>query len=366
MEGSAGTGKGSVLSPIRRRDDGAVVMLDQRALPQVAREVVLESCEAVATAIADMVIRGAPAIGVAAAMGLALGARRALANGLTASSFEAMCAVMAASRPTAVNLFWAIARMRQCFELHMQAGATAASIVAALDAEAEAIFAEDLAQNRAIGAFGAELIPDGARILTHCNTGSLATAGWGTALGVIRSAVAAGKRIHVFADETRPWLQGARLTAWELMQDGIDVTLIADGAAGHLMRRGEIDLAIVGADRIAMNGDTANKIGTYTVACLCARHGLPFYVAAPRTTIDPALADGSGIHIEERPAHEVRTVFGHPVAPENVAVRNPSFDVTPADLISAVITERGIARPPYGPAITALFENPPRIGPASA
>ncbi len=350
----------TILSPIRQRDDGAVVMLDQRRLPHARVEVTLETPEAVADAIRQMVIRGAPAIGVAAAMGLALGARlRARAGVGQMPGFEADCARLAASRPTAVNLFWAIDRMRRRHEALVAAGIDGAGLAAELDREAAAIFAEDLAQNQAIGAHGAALIPDGARILTHCNTGSLATAGWGTALGVIRSAVASGKRVSVFADETRPWLQGARLTAWELMEDGIDVTLIADGAAGHLMQRGEIDLAIVGADRIAANGDTANKIGTYTVACLAARHGLPFYVAAPTSTLDLSLPSGASIAIEERPPEEVRAVMGHPVAPENVRVRNPSFDVTPSDLISAVVTERGVARAPFEASLAALAGQAP-------
>jgi methylthioribose-1-phosphate isomerase len=350
-----------MLSPLRRREDGAVIMLDQRALPQAHREVVLETAAQVADAITAMVIRGAPAIGVAAAMGAALGYQRLAEASPGASpeslahAFHAVLDVLAASRPTAVNLGWAVRRMAACHGARLAAGHPAAAIAGALDVEAAAIMAEDLAQNHAIGAHGAALIPDGARVLTHCNTGSLATAGWGTALGVIRSAVAAGRRVHVFADETRPWLQGARLTAWELLQDGIDVTLIADSAAGHLMQRGEIDLAIVGADRIAMNGDTANKIGTYTVACLAARHGIPFYVAAPRTTLDPALTSGAAIPIEERPAEEVRTAFGHPIAPREVPVRNPSFDVTPGELIAAIITEVGIARPPYAATLPALL-----------
>jgi methylthioribose-1-phosphate isomerase len=354
----------ALLTPIHRREDGAVVMLDQRALPHARREVVLETAEAVAEAITAMIIRGAPAIGVAAAMGAALGHQRLRERQVGASAhalsraFHEISGVLAASRPTAVNLGWALARITALHDALVGVGLTASEVGARLDAEALAIAAEDLAQNRAIGDLGAALIPDGARILTHCNTGSLATAGWGTALGVIRSAAAAGKRVTVFADETRPWLQGARLTAWELMEDGLDVTLIADSAAGHLMQRGEVDLAIVGADRIAMNGDTANKIGTYTVACLAARHGVPFYVAAPRSTLDPQLATGAAIPIEERPADEVRTAFGHPIAPRGVKVRNPSFDVTPGELIAAIITEAGIARPPYTQSLPALFAAP--------
>lgn len=338
--------------PITDTDElGAVMILDQRRLPFETVWLRCETAEAVALAITDMAIRGAPAIGVAAAYGLALGARHAS----TADEFEALCQRMAAARPTAVNLFWAIDRMRRRFAALRSDAANRATTITGLDVEAQRIRDEDLAMNHAMGEHGAALIPRGARILTHCNTGSLATAGWGTALGVIRSAFAKDPTITVFADETRPYLQGARLTAWELEQDGIPVTLIPDSAAGHLMKKGEIDLAIVGADRIARNGDTANKIGTYTVAVLCARHGLPFYVAAPTSTIDLATRDGSDIPIEERPAAEVRDVFGHPVAPRGVPVRNPSFDVTPSDLIAAIITERGVVRAPFIPGLAGLF-----------
>lgn len=324
---------------------GAVMILDQRRLPFDTIWLRCDTAEAVADAIRDMAIRGAPAIGVAAAYGLALGARHT-------ADFDALCHRMAAARPTAVNLFWAIDRMRK---RHAQ---PSSDPIAALDAEAQAIRDEDLAMNHAIGDHGAPLIPKGARILTHCNTGSLATAGWGTALGVIRSAYAKDPTITVFADETRPYLQGARLTTWELQRDGIPVTLIPDSAAGHLMRTGQIDLAIVGADRIAQNGDTANKIGTYTVAVLCARHGLPFYVAAPTSTIDLATPDGDHIPIEKRPAAEVREVFGHPIAPPDIPVENPSFDVTPAELVTAIITERGVVRAPYSKGLAALFSTP--------
>jgi methylthioribose-1-phosphate isomerase len=341
------------VTPIYRDPTGRVMILDQRLLPFEETWIACNDATEVAAAIHDMAIRGAPAIGVAAAYGLALGARAQ--NDLTPERFEALCRELAAARPTAVNLFWAIGRMRERFATLVAGGARGTTLHEALDAEAQAIRDEDLAMNHAIGRHGAELIPRGARILTHCNTGSLATAGWGTALGVIRSAHAADPSLKVFADETRPYLQGARLTAWELMQDGIDVTLIPDGAAGHLMRTGDIDLAIVGADRIAHNGDTANKIGTYMVATLCARHGLPFYVAAPTSTIDLATPDGSAIPIEERPAREVREVFGKPVAPPDVKVRNPSFDVTPSDLITAIITERGVARPDFRDSLAALM-----------
>jgi methylthioribose-1-phosphate isomerase len=338
--------------PIRRDEAGRVVMLDQTRLPAHEIYHAYTTAQEVADAIRTMVIRGAPAIGVAAAMGLALGARQ-LESGAFTRGYAHLCEVMGATRPTAVNLFWAIERMSALVR-----GWTGdhPGLLDALDAEAEAIRAEDIAINRAMGAHGAVLIPDGARILTHCNTGSLATAGYGTALGVVRAAVEAGKRVHVFADETRPYLQGSRLTAWECLREGIDVTVIADNAAGHLMATGEIDLAIVGTDRTVANGDVANKIGTYQVAVLAARHGLPFYVAAPTSTLDLSIPDGSAIPIEERPPEEVREVFGHPIAPPGVKVRNPSFDVTPAELVTAIITERGVARPPYLSSLRALLE----------
>lgn len=349
----------SEITPIRRDPEGRVVLLDQRRLPAERVELVCASGEEVADAIRAMVVRGAPAIGVAAAMGLALGARR-LAAGDFAAGFEALCERMAASRPTAVNLFWAIGRIRALVAAHP---GPHDALLDALDAEAAAIYAEDIAINRAIGGHGAALVPDTAAILTHCNTGSLATAGWGTALGVVRSAVAAGKRIAVFADETRPWLQGSRLTAWECLEEGIDVTVLADAAAGHLLASGRIDLAIVGADRVARNGDAANKIGTYPLAVLCARHRVPFYVAAPTSTVDLALATGAAIPIEERPPEEVTSVFGAPIAPAGVKAFNPSFDVTPAELIAGIVTEHGVARPPYTeslPALVAMSESGPR------
>ena len=295
----------------------ALELLDQRQLPDRVVYVSCRNAADVAAAIRDMVVRGAPAIGCAAAFGIALEP--------TESSYE----VLAKSRPTAVNLFWALERMRRAKDKR---------------AEAEAIFAEDLAVNRSIGAHGAKLIPRGARVLTYCNTGALATAGHGTALGVIRSA--RDKGISVIACETRPYLQGARLTAWECMQEGIPCTLITDNMAGHLMSRNEVDLVIVGADRIAANGDTANKIGTYTLAVLARRHGLPFYVAAPLSTFDRSMANGSLIPIEERPADEVTGYRGQRWAPEGVAVRNPAFDVTPADLVTAIICEKGVVPAP--------------------
>jgi len=295
----------------------ALELLDQRQLPDRVVYVSCRNAADVAAAIRDMVVRGAPAIGCAAAFGIALEP--------TESSYE----ILAKSRPTAVNLFWALERMRRAKDKR---------------AEAEAIFAEDLAVNRSIGAHGAKLIPQGARVLTYCNTGALATAGHGTALGVIRSA--RDKGISVIACETRPYLQGARLTAWECMQEGIPCTLITDNMAGHLMSRNEVDLVIVGADRIAANGDTANKIGTYTLAVLARRHGLPFYVAAPLSTFDRSMANGSLIPIEERPADEVTGYRGQRWAPERVAVRNPAFDVTPADLVTAIICEKGVVPAP--------------------
>lgn len=337
--------------PIRRDEAGRVVMLDQTVLPREEIYRSYETAEGVAEAIRTMVIRGAPAIGVAAAMGLALGARRLPSNDFQ-EGFQGLCDLMAGTRPTAVNLFWGIDRMRGLVDAWRD---DLPGLLVALDAEAEKIRTEDIAINRAMGRNGADLIPDGARILTHCNTGSLATAGFGTALGVIRAAVEQGKQVRVFADETRPFLQGSRLTAWECLKEGIDVTVIADNAAGHLMQRGEIDLAIVGTDRTVANGDVANKIGTYQVAVLCHRHGLPFYVAAPTSTIDMEIPSGEGIPIEERSGEEVRGVFGHPVAPDGVQVANPAFDVTPADLVTAIVTEHGIARAPYGPGLSEIM-----------
>jgi len=313
-------------------------LLDQRLLPERIEYLACRNAAEVARAIRDMVVRGAPAIGCAAAFGIALAAR---GGPPLEEDFE----VLARSRPTAVNLFWALERMRT---------ALAARGAGALEAEALAIFEEDLAVNRAIGAQGAPLVPDGARVMTHCNAGALATAGHGTALGVLRSARDAGRRFSVIANETRPYLQGARLTAWELVQESIPVTLITDSMAGFLMSRGEVDLVLVGADRIAANGDVANKIGTYTLAVLAQRHALPFYVAAPLSTFDTSLADGRAIPLEERPPGEVTGYGASRWAPQGVSVRNPAFDVTPAELVDALITERGVLRPPYAPAIAKL------------
>ncbi|HEX9023854.1 MAG TPA: S-methyl-5-thioribose-1-phosphate isomerase [Geobacteraceae bacterium] len=336
--------------------DNRVVMLDQTRLP--GEEVYNEygDFKAVAEAIRGMVIRGAPAIGVAAAMGVALGARDIVAD--TFESFfrqlSNVCDTLAKTRPTAVNLFWAIERMKRVAEANN--GKSLDAIREILKAEAIRVEEEDLAICRAIGRHGATLVEKGASILTHCNAGGLATAGYGTALGVIRAAHEAGKNIRVFADETRPWLQGARLTAWELMKEGIPVTLIADNMAGWIMRKGEIDLCVVGADRIAANGDTANKIGTYSVAVLAKENNIPFYVAAPISTFDLSLKGGDDIPIEERHSREVTHLQGLPVAPEGVSVRNPAFDVTPAGYITGIITEKGVVTGDYGRQLRRLAE----------
>ncbi|MCU0972398.1 MAG: S-methyl-5-thioribose-1-phosphate isomerase [Burkholderiales bacterium] len=334
--------------------DGALELIDQRTLPIEVQYERCTSAAATAEAIRNMVVRGAPAIGCTAAYGLAVEALRLqhLAPPEFFARMDQAAALLAASRPTAVNLFWAIARMRRC--LQDAASATPAAIADALLAEAHAVRDEDIATNRALGAHGAELLADGARVLTHCNAGALATAGHGTALGVIRSAVEAGKRVSVFVDETRPFLQGARLTAWELLEDDIPATLIADVAAGHLMSRGEIDAVIVGTDRVAANGDVANKIGTYPLAVLARRHGIPFYVACPISTLDLELASGAQIPIEERPASEVTGFGGVRWAPARITVRNPAFDVTPAELVTALITERGVIDRPEAGRIRAL------------
>lgn len=316
----------AAVEPIRWRGD-ALELLDQRALPDRIVYITCRTADDVAAAIRDMVVRGAPAIGCAAAFGVVL------SKGAP-SAYE----VLAKSRPTAVNLFWALERMRKAKDLR---------------AEAEAIFVEDLTANRTMGGHGAKLIPDNARVMTYCNTGALATAGHGTALGVIRSAK--GKGISVIANETRPYLQGARLTAWECVQEGIPVTLVTDNMAGHLMSRGEVDVIVVGADRIAANGDTANKIGTYPLAVLAKRHGIPFYVAAPLSTFDPSIPDGSHIPIEERAAGEVTGYRELRWAPEGVKVRNPAFDVTPADLITGIVTEKGVVLAPDRAKIQALI-----------
>jgi methylthioribose-1-phosphate isomerase len=330
-------------------------LIDQRLLPQRFEYVTCSDAAETAAAIRAMVVRGAPAIGCAAAFGVALEARRLHANAGASrdAAIERAFSALRASRPTAVNLFWALERMHSAYAIVSKQGA--AVMASALAAEAEAIFAEDLQVNRTMGRHGAALVPDGARIMTHCNAGALATSGHGTALGVVRSARDAGKRISVIANETRPFLQGARLTAWELLQERIPVTLVTDGMAGHLMQQGKVDLIIVGADRVAANGDVANKIGTYPLAVLAARHGIPFYVAAPLSTIDRAIPDGSGIPIEERDPAEVTGFRSERWAPQGVAVVNPAFDVTPASLVTALITERGVVRAPTRDSLGALF-----------
>ena len=336
--------------------DDAVVMIDQRKLPAKEVYVRCKTANEVAKAIKTMVIRGAPAIGVSAAMGLALGVKKSTATGTRGlvAEFLKQCDVMAATRPTAVNLFWAIDRMKARVAVLAKGGASVADIQAALVVEAKRIHDEDVESCKALGAFGATLVPAEATILTHCNAGALATAGYGTALGVIRGAVDAGKKVKVLADETRPFLQGARLTAWELVKDGIDTTVITDNMAGAMMRLGNVDLVVVGADRIAANGDVANKIGTYGVAVLAKEHGIPFYVAAPMSTVDLATSDGSKIPIEERNDKEVTHVGSSRLTPEGARIRNPAFDVTPSKYVTAIITERGIARPPYQESLAAL------------
>ncbi|HET9264699.1 MAG TPA: S-methyl-5-thioribose-1-phosphate isomerase [Vicinamibacterales bacterium] len=336
----------------------AIVMVDQRKLPGQEIYVRCRSAQEVAKAIRTMVIRGAPAIGVAAAMGIALGASKSTARGTKqfAVEFQKTCDMMAATRPTAVNLFWAIDRMKRVFAEGAQAGESPTELAARLEREARLIHDEDVASCRAMGGFGADVVPDGARVLTHCNAGALATAGYGSALGVIRAAVEQGKKIAVFADETRPFLQGARLTAWELVRDGINTTVITESMAGPLMRAGEIDLVVVGADRIAANGDTANKIGTYTVAVLAHEHKIPFYVAAPLSTIDLTTPDGDHIPIEERDRREITHLGSSQLTPEGAHIRNPAFDVTPHRYVAGIITEKGIFRPPFDEALRRAFE----------
>ncbi|MBZ5608639.1 MAG: S-methyl-5-thioribose-1-phosphate isomerase [Acidobacteriia bacterium] len=338
-----------MIETIQWTPDG-VVMIDQTRLPREEKYVTCTSYQQVAEAIRSMVIRGAPAIGVAAAMGIALGMQQADSS----NAFETICETLAATRPTAVNLFWAIDRMRRVYS-EMRARPIQ-EIRARLIAEAQQIRLEDIAINECIGRNGADLIPDGKTVLTHCNAGALATAGYGTALGVIRAAVASGKRIDVFADETRPFLQGARLTIWELQHDRIPATLITDNMAGHFLHSGRIGCVIVGADRIAANGDVANKIGTYSVAVLAKENQVPFYVAAPVSTLDLKIACGDQIPIEQRAAAEVTHVQGVAVAPEGTAVANPAFDVTPHRYVTAIITERGVARPPYSESLPKLVQ----------
>lgn len=338
-----------------RWSDGVLEMIDQRILPATFMYVQYDSAASVAEGIRSMVVRGAPAIGVAAAYGVALEALRLLA--LTDESFQRGMNegfnTLAQSRPTAVNLFWALARMKQVWQ--SVSNESNRQIAMRLLAEAHEIFAEDIRINRALGSHGAELLRDGARVLTHCNAGALATAGHGTALGVIRSAVEAGKKISVIADETRPFLQGARLTAWEMVQEKIPVALITDNMAGFMMSRGEVDAVVVGTDRVAANGDVANKIGTYMVAVLAQRHHIPFYVACPLSTIDMSIESGVDIPIEERHVDEVKGFRGFHWAAQGVQIRNPSFDITPAELVTALITEKGVIHQPDVGKLRALF-----------
>ncbi len=338
--------------------DAGVVFIDQTKLPTEEVYVTCRTYEEVADAIKTMIVRGAPAIGVAAAMGVALGVRdippRTSFDEFR-RAFGEICRVIGGTRPTAVNLFWAIRRMQRVFDEHTSG--TIPQIKAALIAEAIKMHDEDIAANRAMGCNGASLLPTNGGVLTHCNAGALATAGYGTALGVIRAAVESGHTLHVYADDTRPFLQGSRLTAWELMKDGIPTTLISDNMAGWMMAKGKINAVITGADRIAANGDTANKIGTYSVAILAREHGIPFYVAAPFSTVDLETPDGSKIPIEQRASTEVTHLGGKQIAPDGVQVENPAFDVTPNQYVAAIITERGVARAPYTESLKTLVGN---------
>jgi methylthioribose-1-phosphate isomerase len=331
-----------------------VRFIDQTLLPTEETYVTCKSYEQVADAIRTMVVRGAPAIGVAAAMGIALGAQNSKAETVAdlKRDLDQICEVMGKTRPTAVNLFWAIRRMQEKFErIRIR---PIAQIKRELVEESKRMHAEDISANQAMGRHGATLLPSEGGVLTHCNAGALATAGYGTALGVIRAAVEQGKKLHVYADETRPFLQGSRLTAWELMKDGIPTTVISDNMAGAIMKQGKIGAVVVGADRIAANGDVANKIGTYTVAVVAKENGIPFYVAAPISTVDMACPDGSKIPIEQRNPKEVTHIAGKQMTPDGVSIENPAFDVTPAKYVAAIITERGIAREPYRESLERL------------
>ena len=338
-----------------------VVFIDQTKLPTEEVYVTCTTHQQVADVIRNMVVRGAPAIGVAAAMGIALGVKNSKAESGAdlKKEFDQICETIRQTRPTAVNLFWAIRRMTEKFE--SLRSRPVAQIRQALIEEAHRMHAEDIAANQAMGRHGATLMPSSGGVLTHCNAGALATAGYGTALGVIRAAVEQGKKIHVYADETRPFLQGSRLTAWELMKDGIPTTVISDNMAGAMMQQGKIAAIVVGADRIAANGDVANKIGTYTVAVLAKEHGIPFYVAAPISTVDLATPDGSKIPIEQRNAREVTHIAGRQMTPDGVHIENPAFDVTPARYVTAIITERGIARAPYVESLSELVHEVQKV-----
>ena len=333
-----------------------VRFLDQTKLPTEETYVTCTTYQEVADVIRNMVVRGAPAIGVATGLGIALGMKTSSAENISdlLRDFDQICDAIAKTRPTAVNLFWAIKRMRQKFEALRERPVS--EIKRALIEEGQRMHAEDIAINRAMGKHGAALLSASGSVLTHCNAGALATAGYGTALGVIRAAVEAGKKIHVYADETRPFLQGARLTAWELVKDGIPTTVISDNMSGAMMRQGKIGAVVVGADRIAANGDVANKIGTYTVAVLAKEHGIPFYVAAPISTVDLETPDGSRIPIEQRNSAEVTHFAGKTITPEGVGIENPAFDVTPAKYVTAIVTERGIARAPYEESLRGLVQ----------
>ncbi|MBX7060784.1 MAG: S-methyl-5-thioribose-1-phosphate isomerase [Pyrinomonadaceae bacterium] len=345
--------------PVRRTDAG-VEMLDQRLLPTEEKWLLLKTYDDVAKGIKDMVVRGAPAIGVSAAYGMALAATAFVGTTVADLEEELDFAgdVLGKTRPTAVNLFWAIDRMKAAFQKAKAEGRQVIEIKQILEAEAKAIHDEDIEAQRLIAQFGGELIADNSTVLTHCNAGALATGGvWGTALGVIRGAIDQGKHISVIADETRPYLQGARLTAWELMEDDIPVTLITDNMSGHVMKKGRVQAVVVGSDRIAANGDVANKIGTYMVAVLAKRHNIPFYVAAPLSTVDLNCPTGDDIPIEERDRSEITHVRDHQLAPDGVGITNYAFDVTPNDLVTAIITEKGVARAPYTESLKAQFES---------
>ncbi len=345
--------------PVEWTDEG-VRMLDQRLLPTEETWLMLRTYNDVAAGIKDMVVRGAPAIGVSAAYGIALGAKQFVGTNIADldDELDYICDVLGKTRPTAVNLFWAIDRMKRTFQKAKKEGKSVPEIQQILVDDAKAIHEEDIEAQRLISQFGGELIDDNSTVLTHCNAGALATGGvWGTALGVIRGAVDQGKHISVIADETRPYLQGARLTAWELMQDDIPVTLITDNMSGHIMKRGDVQAVVVGSDRIAANGDVANKIGTYMVAVLARRHGIPFYVAAPLSTVDLNCPTGEEIPIEERDIREVTHMKDIQLAPDDTLVSNYAFDVTPNDLVTAIITEKGVARAPYTESLKKQFED---------